>query len=303
MEIILPNNKVLRGDLTPLVIKRTDLTAVPSTLECLIRVDNELNEFIQEGEIISLAEKDVKYRIIATSKQGDGIRTQGNPDYTLTKVIAILDSCHQIAFAKQKAIIKENTNFSTIYRACGATIGVSKDIKVRRFSCYIGSPPSFQIQQALQREAATIVWDGKQTIAFTRLLDLFEQPPKEILQQDCTQEFISGFVERHEIPAYYSNTENGDVITSTTKLGRGADFAMFADKQILNNLSTYLIQRKVWTTRLTPNINAGDIIEVEHKKYVIITATHLFSQFDAGSGSQLSRFWLGELSNMVNKTK
>ncbi len=303
MELILPNGKILRGDLTPVVIKRTDLTAVPSTLECLIRVDKDLSEFIQQGKILSLAEKDMQYRIIATSQQGDGIRTKGNPNYTLTKVIAILDSCHQIAFAKERAIIKENTNFSTIYRACGATIAVSKDIKVRRFACYVGSPPSFQIQQSLQREAATVVWDGKHSLAFTRLRDLFEQKPKEVLQENSTQDFISGFVERHEVPAFYSNTGNGNLISASGKRGRGADFEMFADSQILNNLSTYLIQRKVWTTRLTPNINAGDVIEIEKKNYVVITATHLFSQPESGSGSQLSRFWLGQLSNMVDKTK
>lgn len=303
MELILPNGKVLRGDLAPLVIKRTDLTAVPSTLECLIRVDKDLHAFIQEGKIISLAEKNVKYRIIATSKQGDGIRTQGNPDYTLTRVTALLESCYEIAFAKTRAIIKENTNFSTIYRACGATIATEKDMKVRRFSCYVGSPPSYSIQQALQREAATVVWDGKNTLAFTRLRDLFDQKPKEILPEDNTQEFISGFVERHEVPAYYSNTGSGDVISASGKRGRGADFEMFADSQILNNLSTYLIQCKVWTTRLTPNINAGDVIEIKKKNYVVITATHLFSQAETGSGSQLSRFWLGKLSNMVDKTK
>ena len=303
MELILPNGKVLRGDLVPLVIKRTDVTAIPSTLECLIRVDKDLSEFIQQGNILSLAEKEIGYRIIATSKQGDGIRTQGNPDYMLTKVIAILDSCHEIAFAKERAIIKENTNFSTIYRACGATIAVSKDIKIQRFSCYVGSPPSFQIQQALQREAATIVWDGKHTVAFTRLRDLFDQTPKEILSENSTQDFMSGFIERHEVPAFYSNTNNGELISTRGKSGRGADFEMFADSQILNNLSTYLIQRKVWTTRLTPNINAGDVIEVEKKNYVVVTATHLFSHPESGSGSQLSRFWLGELSNMVDKTK
>lgn len=303
MELILPNDKVLRGDLSPLVIKRTDLTAVPSTLECLVRVDKDLSDFIQQGKVLSLAEKEVKYRIIATSQQSDGIRTQGNPDYHLTKVIAILDNCHEIAFAKERAIIKENTNFSTIYRACGATVSVSKDIKVQRFSCYVGSTPSYQIQQALQREAATVVWDGKSSLAFTRLRDLFEQKPKETLEENMAQEFISGFIERHEIPAYYSNTGSGSVISSSGKRGRSADYEMFADSQILNNLSTYLIQKKVWTTRLTPNINAGDVIQVAKKNYVVITATHLFSQVEVGSGSQLSRFWLGELSNMIDKTK
>lgn len=107
MELILPNGKVLRGDLVPLVIKRTDLTGNSSTLECLIRVDKDLSEFIQQGNILSLAEKEIGYRIIATSKQGDGIRTQGNPDYMLTKVIAILDSCHKSLLLKNVQLSKK----------------------------------------------------------------------------------------------------------------------------------------------------------------------------------------------------
>lgn len=302
MQLILPNNKIIRGDLAPLVIKRTDLTAVPSTLECLIRVDKDMSEFIQQGKVISLAAKDIQYRIIYTAQQGDNLGAKGNPDYKLTKVIAVLESCHQIAFAKEKAIIKENTNFSTIYRACGAETKVDKDIKVRRFSCYVGNAPSFSIQLALQREAATVVWDGRHTLSFYRLRDLFEQKPKETLETDSTQDIVSGFVERHEVPAFFSNTDSGSVIAASGKKGRGADFEMFADSQILNNLSTYLVQKKIWTTRITPNINAGDVIEIAKKKYVVITATHLFSHAEVG-GSQVSRFWLGELSNMIDQTK
>lgn len=299
MKITLSNGKELRGDLVPLIIFRTDLVAIPSTLECLIRVDEELLPFIQQGELLTLAEKHLTYRIIFTSRQNDGIQHLGNQNFTLMKVIAVLDSCHKLAFIAQKAVIKESTSLGTVYRACGATVDIGSDIKLSKFTCYKGDTPSYSIMRAIGLSACVPVWDGKNKINFVRLRDLFLQNPAEKLPLDRTQDIKSGFLERHEIPAYCSNTADGSVIKSDASDGRRADYAMFCDKQELNNLSTHLIYRKIWTTGITPNLNAGEVVEVEGKKFVIVTATHAFSKTDSGSGSQVSRFWLGELSNNI----
>lgn len=304
MKITLSNGKELRGDLVPLLIVRTDLAAIPSTIECLIRVDAELLPLIQQGELLALAEKQLHYRIIFTGRQNDGIQYLGNQNYTLMKVIAVLDSCHKLAFIAERAVIKENTTLGAVYRACGATVDIGSDIKLSKFTCYKGDTPSFSIMRSMGLSACLPVWDGKNKIAFTRLRDLFLQNPAEKLPLDRTQEIKSGFLERHEIPAYCSNTADGSVIKSNASDGRRADYAMFCDKQELNNLSTYLVYRKIWTTGITPNLNAGEIVEIEGKKFVIITATHALSKVDSGSGSQVSRFWLGELSdNLVKNEK
>lgn len=301
MKIILPNKKELRGDLVPLLILRTDLVAIPSTIEFLVRVDEELSEFIKQGEVISLTDEDRKYRIIFTQRKADGIMYQGNPDYQLTKVIAILESCHKLSYIAEKAIIKENTSLGTVYRACGATMAIDTDIKLDKFTCYKGDSPTYSIMKAIARTASAIVWDGKNKISFKRLQDLMKQDPAEILPVDVTQDVRSGFIERHEIPAFYSNEADGSIAKSNVKSGIRADYEMFADKQVLNNLSTYLVHRKIWTTPLIPSLNAGQIIKIAEENFVIITATHVLSKSDSGSGSQMSRFWLGALSRNVTQ--
>lgn len=305
MKILLTENNhaELRGDLVPLVIQRTDLTAIPSTLELLVRVNEDIEPFIKEGKVIALADKEIKYRIVYTLRQKDGIIHQGNPNFTLTKVIAILDGCHKLAFLRERAINKENTSLGEVFRVSGATMAVKSDVKVDKFTCLVGDYPSTSLMKAMGRTASTLVWDGKNSVSFRRLRDLFDQPPAEILHQDTTQNFQSSFLERHETPAFYSNQASGKIAQSSAKLGRRADYEMFADQSILNNLSTYLVHRKVWTTQFMPNINAGDIIEILKEKYVVITATHAFSKEGSGSGSQISRFWLGTLSNIIDKTK
>lgn len=315
MRIFLANGQELRGDLIPLVIVRTDLVAVPSNLELLVRVDETSNGLIQTGKTLSVQINDeadievnsakIAYNIISVSTDNNHTSfNQGNPNYVLKKVIALLDSCHKVAFALEKAVIKENASMSAIYRACGANIAVKEDIKINKFTALIGDPPSFSIMQALQREAAVTVWDNKQdSIAFKRIQDLFSQKPKEKMPLDMTQNINSGFKERHQAPAYFSNNENGDISASKAKKGRGADFALFADERTLNNLSQYLTYKKIWTTKWAPFLNAGDIVEIEENPFVVATAVHLFSQAGSGSGSQLSRFWLAELSTVLDKSK
>lgn len=305
MKILLTekDNMELRGDLVPFIVQRSDLMAMPSTLECLIRVNKELDPFIKQGKVIALANPDTKYRIIYTMRKADGVMFQGNPDYQLVKVIAVLESCYKLTFLAEKAVIKENTSMAAVFRASGATIAVNSDVAVDKFTCLVGEYPTYSLMRALGRTATVPVWDGKNSLSFTRLRDLFNAEPVEVLHQDITQSLESGFMERHEAPSYYSNTSDGGVAKSNSTSGRRADFEMFADQQVLNNLSTYLITRKVWTTGLTPNIMAGNVIQILDEKFVVITATHAFAKAGSGSGSQMSRFWLGSLSNVVNKTK
>lgn len=297
MIVTLSDGKVLRGDLTPAIIKRTDLVAIPSTVELLVRADKEMSPLIEEGQVISVGNEKAKYKIILNNRIQQDNSPRGNPDYSFVKLIGILDSCHQIAFLRERAVIEDRTSLASAYRACGAKIKVGKDIKINRFTCLIGQTPSFSIQKAMQLAAATIVWDGIDKIDFVRLRDLFKQKPKKVLENDFTQDYQSSFFERHEAPRHYANTGDGSIIQAQNKKGgRAAYFELNADKEELNNLGTYLLQKKVLTLGLSADVNAGDIIRVRDKDFVVITAAHAFSQVDSGSGSQMSRFWLGELS-------
>lgn len=305
MKIIIPDrdNAELRGDIVPFIVIRSDLMAMPSTIECLIRANEDIFPYIQEGKTIAVAHPETKYRIIFSMKKSDGILHQGNPDYQLFKIIGVLESCYPLTKLAEKAVNKENTSMAVAFRASGAKIAVGADVKVDKFTCLIGEYPTYGLMRALARSACVPVWDGKNKLTFTRLRDLFEKAPREILHQDTTQTIQSEFLERHETPAYYSNTASGGISQGSATTGRKSDYEMFANEQTLNNLSLYLVNRKIWTTKLTPNILAGDIIEIEKEKFVVITAVHAMGKAGTGTESQLSRFWLGTLSNAVDKKK
>lgn len=293
MRLSLPNGMDIRGDLISFLVKRTDLTPIPSTVEFLIRLNDEIEPFFKEGETVNVAE--IPYRIIFMMKNADVAVNKGNPNFTLTKVIAVLEGCYKLSFLTEKAIIKENTSLGTLYRACGATMAIEKDIQADHFNCLVGDYPSYSLMRAMGRTASVIVWNGKSAVSFIRVSDLFKQKAVEVMPVDITQNLQSSFLERHETPAYFTNTADGG-IAKTGKSGRRADFEMFADKLILNNLNTHLVNRKIWTTTLMPTLNAGDVVEIEKKNYVVITAVHAIAKSEAGSNSQMSRFWLGDLS-------
>lgn len=304
MRVYLTENKnaELRGDLILTLIKRTDLTPIPSTIEMVARANNDIMPFLEQGKIIAVGDESVRYKIvfkaILTPK---GTKANGNPNYDIIKVIALLEGAYELAFLKDRAIIKENTSLGSVFKACGGKFAIKKDIKIDRFNCLIGEYPSFSFMRALGKHAATIHWDGKNSIEFLRLKDLFTQKPIEQIPIASTQEVQSGFIERHETPAYYSNAKNGAIIKSKAKQGRRSLYEMFADSQILNNLSTYLLIKRIWTTDLTVNINAGDLLEVENESYVVVTATHALTKVDSGSGGGLSRFWLAQISKTFSK--
>ena len=297
MDIQLSNGQWLRADLTPCVTLRTDLSPVPATLEMIVRLDEQLAPLLAEGQTITAGYEHASYSIIQNSRMADGAQTQGDRLLGFHKITALLESCHKIAFVRNAAIIKENAAFSDIYRAAGASCSISSDIRVKRFYCYVGQSPSFGIARALQEEAAAMFWTGSQ-VRVQRLAEMFKAEPVERLPVDSTQTFNSQFLERHGAPSYFSAKNDASLVNSHNKGDRSAQFYLSADQQMLNNLSTFLLQKKVWTTRYNPKIAAGHLIDVAGKNYVVITAAHQRTQ--AGHGLQVtdrSRFWLGELYN------
>lgn len=294
MNVTIENGVTIRGDLVLLAIKRTDLTAIPSTVELLIRADEKLLPYIAEGKTITVGDEYSLYRIVLSERQAGGEDFMGNPNYTTMKVIAILKSCYEIAFIKNRAIIEYDSTLGAIYRACGANVSVDRDIKISKFVNLIGTAPAYSIQKSLQLAGAAIMWDMKNKISFMRYADLFKQKPTKIIATDNTIDLTSPFLEKHEAPAHYTNNADGSISSSSNKIDRSARFELFADAQELNNLSSYLVQKKTLTTPLDMGLNAGNIVTIGKTPYVTITAVHVVGNSAAGVGSQMSRFWLGE---------
>jgi hypothetical protein len=294
--IILGNGKQLRGDMIKSAVVRSDLAPIPATLEAEIRDDSEINRFISEGKSIE-ANGDL-YRIIK-AKKADNRKVQGKRDMTFTHIIGLLESCHAVAFVRQKAIIKENATLAEIYRAAGATLkAIDADFAIPRFYCLVGKAPTFPIAQVLQEEGGVVRWKGGK-MRFFRNQDLFRQKPVMTLPDNADENVISGFQERHEIPWFYSIGQDGAFVYGNREKSRSAVFVPFKNALRLHNMTRCLVRRKVSKIQYAGRLAAGDLVDITGSSpLAIATAAHVFKGgADGGSAEQYTRLWLSGLSN------
>lgn len=294
MQILTESGKQLRGDIIKSAVLRYDLVPVPATFEGEFRVDDDLKKQLAEGKLLNV--NGDNYRIIKPVG-GSSRVSQGARDMSSTHVIALLDACHAVAFVRLRAIIKENALLTEIYRAAGATIKpVDGDFKASRFVCMIGETPSFHIARVLQEEGGVVRWKAHK-MQFSRLQDLFQQKPVMTLPDNATENVASGFLERHEIPSFYSIAPNGSFIYGNRAKARSARFVPHKNQQQLINMSRCLVQRKVSKIAFNPGLMAGDIIGYSNgTKLVIVTVAHVLESGTDGSGSnQYSKLWLSAI--------
>jgi hypothetical protein len=270
------------------------MSPVPATLEAEIRVDDELRKLLAEGKTINCNGDD--FRIIKPVGLS-GRESQGQHDSSGLQITALLDACHPVTFVRQRAIIKENVVLSEIYRASGATLrAVDGDFKVGRFNCMVGGTPSFKIAQLLQEEGGVVCWKGGK-LKFIRLPDLFKQKTAMSLPDNASENVVSGFIERHEIPSFHSLSPTGEIVHGNRDKARTSKFVPGKNEQQLVNMSRCLVQRKISKLAYNDKLYAGDLIEfVGASPLVIVTVAHVFQSGTDGSGSnQYSKLWLSGL--------
>jgi hypothetical protein len=296
MILTLPNGRQLRGDIVKSIVLRSDLAPIPATLEADIRIDDELKRMLSEGKTIS-ANGDVFY--IIKSEGGHGRLTQGQHSTDAVRITALLNACHQSAFVREKAIIKENASLSEIYRASGASVkAIDADFAIPRFTCPVGQVPTFHIARALQEEGGVVRWKAGK-MKFFRLRDLFQQKPVMSLPDIASENVNSGFLERHEVPFFYSLKGDGGFIHGNQAKARTARYAPFKNSLRLQNMTRCLVQKKVSKINLSPRLAAGDLIGITGAQpLVIVTAAHVLqSNTDGSGGNQYTKLWLSGLSN------
>ncbi|MBH2020064.1 MAG: hypothetical protein I8H91_11080 [Burkholderiales bacterium] len=246
-----------------------------------------------EGAVLTTGAGDA-LRIIK-SVRGIERGAQGGRELSAMRITAMLDACHKAAFVRSRAIIKESAALSAIYRAAGATIqAVDADFPVPRFSCLIGGTPSFHIARVLQEEGGVVHWKAGK-LKFMRLGDLFKQKAAANLPNNASDDVESGFLERHEIPSFFSLAAGGGFVMGDLSKPREMRFAPHTNVQRLRNMSQCLVQRKVMKIDYASQLCAGDLIEfVGSVPLCIITAAHVFENGEDGS-NQYTRLWLGAL--------
>jgi hypothetical protein len=294
MIIILSNGKQLRGDLILSAIIRSDLAPIPATFEAEIRIDESLKKLLEEGKTIT-AEGDLFYIIKAEILTGR--HSQGQHDMRHVKITCLLDACHTIAFTRERPIIKENSTLVEIYKAAGATLrAIDADFPVPRFNCLRGGTPSFPIAQILQEEGGVVRWkDGK--MKFFRLPDLLKQKPVMKIPYNAQDNVNSGFLERHEVPWFYSLKDDGTFVYGNQTKSRTVLYTPFKNTQRLQNMTRCLVQRKISKVKYLSKLCAGDLIDIiGSKPLVIVTVAHvLMGGTDSSPAEQYTRLWLSSV--------
>ncbi|WP_144409764.1 hypothetical protein [Cupriavidus basilensis] len=288
-------SKLLNGDQIVSLVLRTDAAPVPVTLEGTIRLDERFLPGIQEDQIVYAGRDQLAFRIVANSLDKDVTAVQGSQPYGQISFIALLDACHKVSFRRKTAVIKSRATLGEIYRACGATVQIDSDFTVDRFASYVGDVPTFRIAQALQEEGGAVFWNGKR-LQFIRLPDLLKKKPVAQLPADTLEDISSGFMERHEVPFFYSIDPGGGFVFGNRNKARAAQYIPRQDTRVLTNMTRVLVQRKTLKSPYAPAINAGDLILVENTPYPVVTAAHVYqSGTDGSAANTYSKFWLGSV--------
>lgn len=295
MILLLSNGKQIRGDLLGSVVVRQDLAPIPVTLEADIRSDDSVERLLEKDGTVSLASGDV-LRIIKSQRVA-ARQAQGGREAAMVRITAVIDPCHQVSFVRGTAVIKEGVSLSSLYRACGASLrSVDADFQVPRFCCPVGDTPTFHIARVIQEEGGAVRWKGGK-LQFMRLEDLFRQKAVITLPSNASEDVDSGFLERHQVPWFFSLDDAGSFVFGNRDKPRVTRFVPFKDTRRLRGMTSSLVHRKAINVNLDMRLGAGDLIEfVGDDPLCIVTAAHVFEGgASGGAASSYTRLWLSSL--------
>ena len=295
MDIEHSGGQKIRGDFIRRAVLRSDLAPIPLTLEAEIRDDSESLDLFKVGRSLRL-DSDDELEIIKSELRQNAV-AQGDSVAAAVKLIAVLKPMVKVTWLKSKAIIKRNVSLKEIYTACGATLnGVKGDTKIPRFVCLAGEASSYHIARALQEAGGVVRWkDGR--LAFLELSALATQPVVEQLSSAVTRHVESGFLERHDIPAFYSTDASGKIVHGDRQKERAERYHPGADEAMLRRMTRCLILTKTARIKYNETLAAGDRVNVtDEQPLTIMTAASVFAPgADGDEQMQYTKLWLGRV--------
>jgi hypothetical protein len=289
------NGRQILGDMLHSACLRSDLSPVPVTLELDVRMSPEVEPMTREGKAITLASGEalqvVKRQKVSLHQVQDDRLVEG------VRITAIQVACLPVAFARSRAIIKENTTLASIYRAVGASLrSINADFPVSRFTCLVGETPSFHIRRILQEEAGTVRWKNGR-LEFFRLRDLFRQTPVATVPMTTVVDTQSGFLERHSVPNFFTVNSSGVLVFGACDKARVMAYSPEKSLQRLNNMTVALVNRAPVSIPLNTRLAAGDLFNTSTgESLVAITVVHTFQAADGNPG-HYTRLFLGSLES------
>lgn len=296
MILTFDNGEQVRGDAIIKAALRTDLAPIPVTLEAVFRADESVLEQTKEGMVITTGQGD-RLKIISR-KPIKGGAVQGDRLQAAVEVVAFLEACTPVSYVLERPVVMDGQTLHALYRACGCKLRpVASDMAVPRFVCMRGQTPTFTLSRAIQEAGGAVRWKNGR-LEFLRLADMLKQAPVMSVPDSATKDTESSFLERHEVPAFYSVADDGSIIYSGSNQGRASAYTPRKTVMALASMGKVLIRRKEARIDFAGHLCAGDVINVMGAKpLAIITACHYFASGTETAGAQqaFTKLWLGDV--------
>lgn len=275
---------------------RTDLVPVPTSLEFTVQDTEALKNALVLDAKVTVGDFGATFSIIKVMP----LKTQtikGDRRIGGIACVAIPEGCSRLIQAVDNAVILEQTSFNAAYRASGAKISLGSDLPLPEFICLKGSMPTQRLALYMQQEAAVFAF-RKGKIGAYKIDALFKQDIAQKFDPSAVVWFNSDKLENMNKASYVSVDGDGATVLGdddTISSQKVIQKAGLTSRQ-LKNMNKVLMQRGTILRPLTTTIQAGDLLEIESKKYVVLTAAHVVNTGALGGVTAMaSKFWIGSL--------
>ncbi|WP_290088816.1 hypothetical protein [Acinetobacter pittii] len=275
---------------------RIDLVPIPASIEFTVQSTAELDSLLKEGEQLTVNDISHPFELIKVTP----LKTQTiKQDRRVGGIscIGILAGCKRLIENSKQAVISNETSFNSVIRACGATISLGGDLPLPKFVCLKGSLPTQRLAHYLQQEAAVICFQNNKMSA-QKIDSFFKKEPVTKLDPSSVVWISSKPLELMQKSSFVTVENNGSTVVGDDSITPGHTVTQRAglDARQVKNLEKVLILRGTIIRPLNLNWNAGDIFEIDSKKYVVLTAAHhIDTGAIGGSMGTSSKFWIANL--------
>lgn len=275
---------------------RSDLVPIPATLELNVQGSDALAKVLVDGAELIIGEPalsmvivkslSLKTQVIKNSSRIGGIA-----------IVAVLKGFERLMSRANGATILNQTTFGGALRAIGAKVRIQDDLPLPEFVCLKGQLATERMALYLQQEAAAIRLNTNGSISFLKLDTLMKGVPVAKYDSSSVTWVNNPKIEAQKKSSFYSVNADGSTIENENpSADRGLLYMPRLDTRQLKNLEKVLIHRGTIMRPLDSKLFAGNIVEIDKKKYVILTAAMRVDTGSLGGASVMaSKAWLSSL--------
>ncbi|SDB86920.1 hypothetical protein [Acinetobacter boissieri] len=276
---------------------RTDLIPVPISLEFSTQKTEQLENKLKLGSIIQVGSIKVKLVIIKVIPLETQTLKEGKPIGGIA-CVAIPQGCDALISARNHAVVLNDTSFNDAMRSCGVKMAMGSDLPLLSFVCLKGTISTTRFAWYAQQEAVVFAYSNHQ-LSVLKIDQLFKKEVVAYFDASAVVWVNSEHLRNMGKSSYVSTDPDGSTVLGheDTKQDQAVIQQGGMSQRQLNNMNKVLLTKGTIIRPLNDQIYAGDLVEIDHKKYVVLTAAHVFDTGALGGPSVMaSKFWLASLS-------